>query len=263
MVYSQALPSECASGTCPSGLWGMNSINAPAVWSALGASPVGGKTFRGSVVDSGILHTHTDLAGQTLKASSITYGGGPDAQGTDDNGHGVCGPYCAPAVCTAVVCKGTGPAVLQPHPLAPHAPPFPRTGTHVAGTMAGIHSGGLSSVAGVANNVEIVACKFLTASGSGSLSDALNCLIHVVNQGAHHVQNHSWGWVSGGGGGTRGTALEPLAVHTPMRHVPNAPNLLAPLQAAFGSLRHTHTPHAPCCLMCAHPELRHRLDFNA
>lgn len=48
-------------------------------------------------------------------------------------------------------------------------------GTHVSGTI-GAKGNNALGVVGVAQNVQIAACKFLNASGSGSTSDAIECL---------------------------------------------------------------------------------------
>lgn len=85
---SMALPSECSTGSCQgAGLWNMDAINAPALWQLLPGA-VSSAGIRGAIVDSGALHTHVDLTGQTNTGLSRTYGGGPDNIGTDDDGHG-------------------------------------------------------------------------------------------------------------------------------------------------------------------------------
>ncbi len=73
-------------------------------------------------------------------------------------------------------------------------------GTHVAGTIgaAGNNSVG---VVGVNWNVRIMPLKFLSSSGSGSLSDAVEAITYAARFGAH-VMNNSWG------GGGRSQALE-------------------------------------------------------
>jgi len=72
-------------------------------------------------------------------------------------------------------------------------------GTHVSGTIGAVGNNGIG-VVGVNWNVQILACKFLDASGGGSLSDAITCLDFVKavkDRGANIVAtNNSWG---GGG----------------------------------------------------------------
>jgi subtilisin family serine protease len=51
-------------------------------------------------------------------------------------------------------------------------------GTHVAGTI-GARGNNSVGVVGVNWNVQIMACKFLDATGSGSDADAIECLEYV------------------------------------------------------------------------------------
>jgi thermitase len=67
-------------------------------------------------------------------------------------------------------------------------------GSHVAGTIAGEGNNG-RDVAGVAWKAQIMAVKFLSASGSGSLADAISAIDYATQMGAH-LSNNSWG---GGG----------------------------------------------------------------
>ena len=72
-------------------------------------------------------------------------------------------------------------------------------GSHVSGTIGAVGNNGIG-VAGINWSVQILACKFLDASGSGALSDAITCLDFVKamkDRGANIVAtNNSWG---GGG----------------------------------------------------------------
>jgi thermitase len=56
-------------------------------------------------------------------------------------------------------------------------------GTHVAGTIAAKANNGIG-VAGVAFNADLVVCKALDESGSGSIADVANCIDWAVSQGA-------------------------------------------------------------------------------
>eukprot|EP00873_Tetraselmis_striata_P021252 jgi/Tetstr1/441516/TSEL_029746.t1 len=73
-------------------------------------------------------------------------------------------------------------------------------GTHCAGTV-GAQGNNTIGVVGVAPNVSIMACKFLSASGGGDISDALTCLEYAVANGAQ-ISSNSWG------GGTYMSAFE-------------------------------------------------------
>ncbi|MDW8343729.1 MAG: S8 family serine peptidase [Verrucomicrobiae bacterium] len=67
-------------------------------------------------------------------------------------------------------------------------------GTHVAGTIGAVGNNGIG-VVGVAWRVKLMALKFLDSNGTGSTSDAIECLNYAVAKGAK-VINNSWG---GGG----------------------------------------------------------------
>jgi subtilisin-like proprotein convertase family protein len=67
-------------------------------------------------------------------------------------------------------------------------------GTHVAGTIAAVANNDIG-ISGVAPNVQIMALKFLDASGGGVTSDAIAALNYAVANGAT-ISNNSWG---GGG----------------------------------------------------------------
>ena len=69
-------------------------------------------------------------------------------------------------------------------------------GTHVAGTIGAAGNNG-QGVAGVNWNVQIMACKFMNSSGSGTTADAMECLNYFRQQKAAGVNivatNNSWG----------------------------------------------------------------------
>ena len=75
-------------------------------------------------------------------------------------------------------------------------------GTHVSGTIGAMGSNGIG-VAGVNWSIQIVPLKFLSSSGSGTLSNAIRAVDYVTNLAAHAsagenyvATNNSWG---GGG----------------------------------------------------------------
>jgi thermitase len=59
-------------------------------------------------------------------------------------------------------------------------------GTHVAGTIAAKANNGIG-VAGVAFNADLVVCKALDESGSGSVADVASCIDWVSSQGARVI----------------------------------------------------------------------------
>lgn len=70
-------------------------------------------------------------------------------------------------------------------------------GTHVAGTIGGVGNNGVG-VVGVNWDVQILGCKFLSASGSGSTANAIKCFNYITElkekQGYNIlVTNNSWG----------------------------------------------------------------------
>ncbi len=73
-------------------------------------------------------------------------------------------------------------------------------GTHVAGTIGAVGNNGIG-IAGIAWSVKIMALKFLDATGSGNLSDAVSAIDYARVNGAKII-NASWG------GGGFSTALQ-------------------------------------------------------
>lgn len=67
-------------------------------------------------------------------------------------------------------------------------------GTHCAGTIGARHDNG-QGVAGVMNNVSLMAVKFLSDSGSGSLADAVEAIDYATKMNVD-IMSNSWG---GGG----------------------------------------------------------------
>lgn len=154
IISAQATASECTSTGC-SGMWGMAAAKIPAAWNLIpGTAAPATKTVLGSVIDTGAMHNHVELMGQTDPSQSITYSGGAVVgDGSDDNGHG----------------------------------------SHVSGTMAAKWGGALGTIAGVTGAAPgLVECKFLNVNGTGYTSDAVLCIKHVVSKNAHAVINNSW-----------------------------------------------------------------------
>ncbi|HBS41433.1 MAG TPA: hypothetical protein DEA26_02045 [Oceanospirillales bacterium] len=122
------------------------------------------------VIDTGIAYDHPDLAANIW----VNTGEIPD-NGIDDDGNGyvddIHGINCI---------TGSG----DPYDDQGH-------GSHVAGTIAAVMDNG-EGVVGVAPGVTLMGLKFLSAEGSGSSDDALECLLYSVEMGAN-LTNNSWG----------------------------------------------------------------------
>jgi subtilisin family serine protease len=178
IVTASATPSDASyqNGT----LWGLNNtgqnggvagadISAPAAWDIT----TGSANVIVGVIDSGIRYTHQDLAARMWTNPGEIPGNGidDDGDGYIDNVYGI----------NAIIDSGD-PMDDNDH------------GTHVAGTIGAQANGGGPHV-GVAWNVRLMALKFLDANGSGSTSDAVQCIDFGRQKGAR-ILNNSWG---GGG----------------------------------------------------------------
>lgn len=71
-----------SSGPIAGGEWGIGRTHVPSVWTAIG---LGSSTVKVAVVDSGVLATHEDLAGQVLPGRNVLDG---SSATTDTDGHG-------------------------------------------------------------------------------------------------------------------------------------------------------------------------------
>lgn len=87
-------------------------------------------------------------------------------------------------------------------------------GTHVAGTI-GAQGNNNRGVVGVAQTVKIAACKFLSSSGSGANSDAIQCLEYFANLKSRAnnrvnivATNNSWG-----GGSSSQAMIDAIKAH--------------------------------------------------
>lgn len=85
-------------------------------------------------------------------------------------------------------------------------------GTHVSGIIGARGNNGIG-IAGINWNVGLVACKFLDATGSGSISDAITCLEYFKDLKDNHglnlvATNNSWG-----GGGFSQALFDAIEAH--------------------------------------------------
>ena len=123
-----------------------------------------------AVIDSGVRMTHEDLKDNLWVNAGEIPGNGvdDDRNGYVDDVHGI----------NAI--GGTGsPEDDQGH------------GTHLSGIVGAVGNNGKGSV-GVAWKVKIMPLKFIDSTGSGSTSDAIECIDYAIEHGAN-VINASWG----------------------------------------------------------------------
>ncbi len=138
------------------------------------------------IIDTGVDYTHEDLVAN-MWVNKVECPGGAGkcvADGVDDDKNGYADDFHGINAVT-----GTG------DPMDDYG-----HGTHVAGTI-GAKGNNSIGVVGVNYNVTIIACKFLGATGGGSVADAVKCfnyVDHLKNDQDINIiaTNNSWG---GGG----------------------------------------------------------------
>jgi len=149
-------------------------IDAPEAWDL----STGSSAVVVAVIDTGVDYNHPDLSANMWRNT-------PDCNSNniDDDGNGYKDD-----------CYGIDTANNDSNPMDDND-----HGTHVAGTI-GARGNNSAGVVGVNWNVQIMACKFLNATGSGSDADAIECLQYVrlmKERGVNIIAtNNSWG---GGG----------------------------------------------------------------
>jgi subtilisin family serine protease len=156
-----------------SSLWGLARVSAPSAWSAF---PPAAHDVVVAVLDTGINYRHPDLAASIWINRGEVPGNGLD---DDDNGY-VDDVY------------GIDTWNGDSDPLDDNG-----HGTHTAGIIGAQGDNGIGAV-GVAWNPQIIACKFLDATGTGSDAAAIACFEYLidlkVNRGVNvRVANNSWG----------------------------------------------------------------------
>lgn len=126
------------------------------------------------VIDTGIDYNHPDLKNNIWTNSAEKNG----TAGVDDDKNGYIDDI-----------HGYDFASNDADPIDDH-----NHGTHVSGTIGAAGDDGVG-VVGVNWKVKLMALKFLSASGSGSLAGAVKAIDYATENGAH-LTNNSWG---GGG----------------------------------------------------------------
>ena len=152
--------------------YALQKIKAPQAWEKTKGSP----SVIVAVIDTGIDYNHKDLQG------NIWINPGEIANNRkDDDGNGYVDDVYGWDFCN----NDNNPMDGNKH------------GTHVAGTIAAASNNNLQ-VAGVAWNTKLVALKFLSDRGWGSVSDAIDAVAYCTAMD-FPISNNSWG----GGGSSR------------------------------------------------------------
>src|SRR5437867_171166 len=193
IVEHQAAPNDPSFGS----LWGLNNtgqsggvpdadIDAVEAWNIT----TGSSDLVVAVIDTGVDYNHQDLSANMYRSARDCV-----INGIDDDGNGQIDD-----------CVGIDTANNDSDPMDDHG-----HGTHVSGTIGAVGNNGVG-VVGVNWTVRIMACKFLNASGSGTTSDAIDCLEYVKlmkDRGVNIVAtNNSWG-----GGGFSQALLDAIEAH--------------------------------------------------
>lgn len=161
--------------------WGLGSaqgLSAQRAWDLT----TGSRAVVVAVLDTGIDYTHPDLAENMWHNP-----GEVDGNGLDDDQNGY--------VDDVYGINSISGAASPGDPLDDHY-----HGTHVAGIIGAVGNNGVG-VVGVNHAVSIMALKFMGASGSGSVSDAIRAIDYMVTMARDRginvrIVNNSWG---GGG----------------------------------------------------------------
>lgn len=169
--------------------WGMNQIGVKDAWAKNGK---GSDQVVVAVIDTGVDYTHEDLVDNMWRNPGES---GTDAQGRDKSSNGVDDDgngYVDDIVGWDFVSSDN-----MPYDFTTSVWDMlfgggnPGHGTHCAGNVAARAENG-KGVAGVAPNVKIMAIRFLSEKGQGTIADAVKAVKYGVDNGANVLSN-SWG----------------------------------------------------------------------
>ncbi|HET7855274.1 MAG TPA: S8 family peptidase [Gaiellaceae bacterium] len=145
-------------------------IDAEEAWAVSTGSP----NVVVAVIDTGVDTSHPDLAANAWVNPGEDCAG-CRTNGIDDDGNGYVDDW-----------RGWDFVNGDNNPADDHG-----HGTHVAGTIAGVGNNGLG-VAGVTWSTKIMPLKFLSASGTGTVADAISAILYANAKGVP-ILNNSWG----------------------------------------------------------------------
>ena len=149
-------------------LWGLKKINAEYAWD----TNTGSADVVVAVIDTGVDYSHEDLAGNIWTNTDEIAG-----NSIDDDGNGYVDDV-----------YGYDFYNGDADPIDDHG-----HGTHCSGTIAAVTDNG-KGVAGTSWNSQIMGVKFLSAGGSGWLSDAVSSIEYAADNGADVLSNSWGGW---------------------------------------------------------------------
>ena len=210
IVYADATPNDPMFGS----LWGLHNtgqtggtpdadIDGPEAWD---------DRFDASDVVVADIDTGVDYKHEDLKDNMWENPGEIPGNGVDDDGNG----FVDDIYGWDFVNNDNNPMDDNDH------------GTHTSGTIGAVGNNKIG-VTGVCWNVQIMALKFLNASGSGSTTNAIKCIEYAKMMGAH-LSSNSWG-----GGGSSQALKDAIAKGPPLF-----------IAAAGNSNQNTDTiPHYP------------------
>lgn len=173
--------------------WHLGKIMAPRAWDVITApkTPADAASTVVAVVDTGIDHTHPDLA-PNLWTNPGESGGGKETNGIDDDGNGKIDDhrgwdFIGQSTVKTTIIEDNNPMDDSGH------------GTHVAGIIGAVGNNALG-VSGVCWNVKLLPLRIIKKFGTGTYgtySTAVAALNYIkeMNSGGRQVAvaNHSWG----------------------------------------------------------------------
>lgn len=169
--------------------WGMLDNNVEAAWQKSGTK--GSEQVIVAVLDTGVDYTHEDLVDNMWRnpgEMGVDANGNDRAtNGIDDDGNG----FVDDVVGWDFAYNDNKPYDLHMTGLQLLLGGNPGHGTHCAGNIAATGGNG-KGIAGVAPNVRIMALRFLTEKGQGTLEAAVQAIKYASDNGAQILSN-SWG----------------------------------------------------------------------